>query len=141
FHVTGVQTCALPIYNGSFDNCGINSMGLSQYNFTTDNVGINMVTLTIMDQSGNVSNCDAMVTVTENSLGIPTVDEMDSIKLYPNPFNTTLMLELRNDTEYSIQLFDVNGRKVYEQTAQPTNNILEIKNLNIEQGHYFIKII
>ena len=53
--------------NGSSDACGIASISLSQTDFTTADIGPNSVTLTVTDNNGNVSTCDATVTVEDNS--------------------------------------------------------------------------
>ncbi|MGK0388893.1 MAG: hypothetical protein ACI94Y_001626, partial [Maribacter sp.] len=54
------------IDNGSIDNCGIASRVLSQTNFDCNDIGTNSVTLTITDNSGNISTCTATVTVQDN---------------------------------------------------------------------------
>ena len=51
------------INNGSSDNCGVASLSLSKYNFTCSDLGLNTVTLTVTDDNGNISTCDATVTV------------------------------------------------------------------------------
>jgi ACT domain-containing protein len=58
------------IDGGSTDNCGIASLTIDGGNTTQDfdcsNVGTNTVTLTVTDVNGNVSTCDATVTVEDN---------------------------------------------------------------------------
>ena len=62
--LTGLKTItAADINNGSFDNCGIASISASKTNFDCTNIGTNNVTLTITDIHGNVSTCNAIVTV------------------------------------------------------------------------------
>ncbi|MDC3253159.1 gliding motility-associated C-terminal domain-containing protein, partial [Crocinitomicaceae bacterium] len=51
--------------NGTSDNCGISSIALSQTDFNCDNVGDNAVTVTVTDNSGNVST--AIVNVFVNA--------------------------------------------------------------------------
>jgi hypothetical protein len=58
---------ASSINNGSSDNCGIASIVASQTSFTCANTGANTVTLTVTDNSGNVSTCSAVVTVVDNT--------------------------------------------------------------------------
>ena len=53
------------------DNCGIASLEIDNGNTTLDfddcsQVGTTTVTLTVNDLSGNVSTCDATVTVEDN---------------------------------------------------------------------------
>jgi hypothetical protein len=58
------------VNNGSFDNCGIASVELSKTNFTCEQVGDNTVTLTVTDNSGNVSSKTAIIKVEDKI--IPT---------------------------------------------------------------------
>ena len=48
---------------GSKDNCGIASMSISKSTFDCSDFGINYVTLTVTDNSGNVSSCSNQVVV------------------------------------------------------------------------------
>jgi len=57
---------AAQVNNGSFDNCGIASTVLSKTSFDCSNVGANTVTLTVTDVNGNVSTCNATITVQDN---------------------------------------------------------------------------
>jgi hypothetical protein len=51
------------VNNGSTDNCAIATMTVSPSTFNCSNVGNNQVTLTVTDNSGNVSSSTANVTV------------------------------------------------------------------------------
>ncbi|NVN93684.1 MAG: HYR domain-containing protein, partial [Bacteroidetes bacterium] len=82
---------AADINNSSSDNCAIATMIASKTNFDCTNVGSNTVTLTVTDVNGNVSNCDAIVTIEDippvaicknatvhlNSLGQATITTTD----------------------------------------------------------------
>jgi hypothetical protein len=57
---------AAQVNNGSTDNCAIQSVSVSPNTFTCANVGANTVTLTVTDVNGNVSSCNATVTVQDN---------------------------------------------------------------------------
>ncbi len=59
------------IDGGSGDNCAGFTLSASQTNFDCSMTGANTVTLTVTDASGNVSTCDATVTIEDNT--IPTV--------------------------------------------------------------------
>src|SRR5690606_14685015 len=54
---------ASDIDNGSYDNCSTITLTASQTTFTCANVGTNNVTLTVTDAAGNVTTCNAVVTV------------------------------------------------------------------------------
>ena len=57
---------ASDIDGGSTDPCGIASLAASLTAFDCTNVGPNTVTLTVTDNNGNISTCDAIVTVEDN---------------------------------------------------------------------------
>ncbi len=54
------------IDNGSSDACGIASVTVAPNSFTCGNIGANAVVLTVTDNNGNVSTCNATVTVEDN---------------------------------------------------------------------------
>lgn len=54
---------AAQVNNGSSDNCGIASTVLSQTTFSCANVGLNPITMTVTDNSGNISTCASIITV------------------------------------------------------------------------------
>ena len=55
------------IDKGSNDNCGIDSMWVSQDSFSCAGTGTHPVVLTVVDTSGNLDSCVAMVTVEDTS--------------------------------------------------------------------------
>jgi hypothetical protein len=55
---------ASDIGSGSSDFCGVSSLGLSKTDFGSSDVGANTVELTVSDNNGNESTCDATVTAT-----------------------------------------------------------------------------
>lgn len=70
------------IDNGSFDNCSIDTMMLDTFNFTCENIGANVVTLTVMDYSGN--DASAMDTVfVMDSIPPQLTVTTDTILLWP----------------------------------------------------------
>jgi len=63
--ITGLATVTpADIDNGSSDNCSMN-LSLSQTTFDCSTIGNNMVTLTVTDDAGNSSSCNANVLVTD----------------------------------------------------------------------------
>jgi subtilisin-like proprotein convertase family protein len=57
---------AAQVNNGSTDNCAIQSISVAPNSFSCTNLGANTVTLTVTDVNGNVSTCNATVTVQDN---------------------------------------------------------------------------
>ena len=64
------STTAAAVDAGSNDACGIQSTVLSQTAFGCSEVGANAVVLTVTDVNGNVSTCNATVTVEDNVLPV-----------------------------------------------------------------------
>jgi PKD repeat protein len=58
---------ATEVNDNSSDNCALQSITLSPNSFDCSNVGPNTVTLTVTDEGGNVSTCDATITVQEDT--------------------------------------------------------------------------
>jgi len=79
------------IDNGSYDNCGMASMELDIDSFDCSDVGENDVTLTVTDQSGNISSCTTVVTV-EDSLAPIVVAQNITVQLDVNG-NATIFPE------------------------------------------------
>ncbi|NRA52413.1 MAG: hypothetical protein HRU12_25070, partial [Phaeodactylibacter sp.] len=61
----GVLTPAA-VNNGSSDACGIDTVYLDQTTFGCGDIGIQTVILTIVDENGNSSTCNAEVTIEDN---------------------------------------------------------------------------
>jgi hypothetical protein len=69
-------TIANTIDNGSNDACGIASLSLSQVSFDCSEEGTNTVTLTVTDNNGNSSTCNATVTVEDNLAPTVVVNDL-----------------------------------------------------------------
>ena len=63
---------AADVDNGSTDNCGIASMAVNKTTFGCADIGNHIVTLTVVDKSGNTSSAIATVTVT-GSIPAPAI--------------------------------------------------------------------
>ncbi len=59
---------AAQLDGGSSDNCAVAGLSADQTSFSCSNLGANTVSLTVTDQSGNQSTCNAIVTVVDNIL-------------------------------------------------------------------------
>jgi hypothetical protein len=58
---------ASDVDGGSFDNCSRVTLAISNNRFTCANVGSNTVVLTVTDEAGNTSTCNATVIVVDNT--------------------------------------------------------------------------
>ena len=71
------------IDNGSTDNCQIVSRTLDRSSFDCNSVGPNPVKLTVVDASGNIDVCDAIVTVKDTIAPVAICQSVD-IQIGPN---------------------------------------------------------
>jgi len=60
-----------------------------------------------------------------------------SINIYPNPVNNVLHIEVENTNEVSIEMFDLQGRKISVEFLN--DNTINTTSLN--NGYYFIEIV
>ena len=67
------------INNGSTDNCAIDTIYLSKYTFTCADKGANVITMTVVDESGNVSTTTATVTIEDTT---PPVVQCKNLNVY-----------------------------------------------------------
>ena len=119
------------IDNGSSDNCGISNMEISQTQFTDEHIGDNVVTLTVTDNNGNTSTCDAIVTV-DAGLGVDNIS-LNTISLHPNPTSDIINIS-GNFSGLSFIVYDLLGKKIFKGN---TSRIIDTSKL--EKGIYLIE--
>jgi len=119
------------IDNGSSDNCGISDIQISQTQFTDEHVGENTISLTVTDNYGNISSCDAIVTV-EAGLGVDNIS-LNTIILHPNPTSDIINIS-GNFSGLSFIVYDLLGKKIFKGN---TSRIIDTSNL--DKGIYLIE--
>lgn len=92
-----------------------------------------MYKVLITDSNG----CSNVSTPYSSNVGINELYN-DEIKVYPNPAGTTLTIEL-NITAYNLNITDITGRVVYNQTSI-SNSSVHINCKPFHKGIYFIQI-
>ncbi len=106
------------IDNGSSDIClPLDTMFLSKYKFDCNDVGDNPVTLTVVDRSGQVDSCAAIVTV---------IDTIPPVVNCVAPFT----VQLDENAQYSLTVFDINADS-YDECGIDTM-YLDIYDLNCD---------
>ncbi|MGC9344225.1 MAG: HYR domain-containing protein, partial [Bacteroidales bacterium] len=111
------------IDGGSYDNCGMASITASKTNFNLTDIGDNTVTLTATDIYGNVSTCDATVTVNA-ALNIPPASaNVDRNDLCSGDGSIVL--------SYSGGLLTTGSSAEWYSDASFTNNVGSGNNLNL----------
>ena len=118
------------IDGGSTDQCSIQSVELSQYDFTEDDLGENIVIMTINDNSGNSSYCEALVTV---EAGLSLIDNLiQNLVIYPNP--TSDFIYLNTDFLMDFTVYSSIGQKISEGKTDRKINISEL-----QSGVYYFR--
>ncbi|MCC1484848.1 T9SS type A sorting domain-containing protein, partial [Winogradskyella immobilis] len=140
-----IDITASDIDGGSFDNCGTVTLSVSQTTFTIADLGNDViVTLTVMDESGNTATCNTTVTVEDTTLSTDD-KELDLFNISPNPFKDAITIKLPrkySGDEFNITIYDLNGRKVYNKVSIGNNGSINLNGLNnLEQALYLIRIL
>ena len=102
-----------------------------------------MVTFTVTDINGNVSMCNATVTVEDITLDIDD-DKIEIFSISPNPFRDNIVIKvpakLSGDT-FNIVIYDLNGRRVFNEVKGVNNNEINLNGLSrLEIAPYIIRI-
>ncbi len=122
--------------NGSWDNIGIVSKSLDITSFDCDDIGEVVVTLTVEDAAGNSASGTATVTVVQ-LVGID--DELtQQFRIYPNPANDYLRIDLAGQPSALMTIYDESGRAIIRENIISGENI-DISALNT--GVYLIQVI
>ncbi|ESU28973.1 M36 fungalysin family metalloprotease [Flavobacterium limnosediminis JC2902] len=75
------------------------------------------------------------------AMGVDDFNNQKSIRVYPNPTRGQLNIAISNYSgKLSIQVFDLNGRKVYNQEVNDFNAESAINLGNLQSGMYLIKV-
>ena len=98
---------------------------------TDEHVGDNVVTLTVTDNYGNTSTCDAIVTV-EAGLGVDNIS-LNTIRLHPNPTSDIINIS-GNFSGLSFIVYDLLGKKIFKGN---TSRIIDTSKL--DKGIYLIE--
>jgi len=118
---------ALPL-GGYFDGDGvdgnifypsISGVGIHQISYSFNNEGC----ISNEMQEITVENCSSLNELTHN------------IKIWPNPFEDEIHIELPNNTKYC--LIDIQGQMVAQGFSE-SSGIVELKLTNIDSGMYYI---
>ena len=72
------------------------------------------------------------------TLSLPT-DESNIIKIYPNPTSNWLNIHLATTTNTVITLFDINGKKVYNNNLNSSINAIDIS--HFDSGVYILNLL
>jgi len=123
--------------NGLLVGANSNSLG----NYTYQNVTLlssNVSSIQIVGKSGNGWGFDGVTISDPISSTISNLNFGEPVKIFPNPTNGVLNLELsKNDKISDIKVFDLLGKSIYKQENAVSNNI-ELDLSQYANGIYLI---
>jgi hypothetical protein len=64
--------------------------------------------------------------------------EDNQLVLYPNPSNGIFNIQLQQNEKFSVTIFDIQGRKIVEQSFNTNNAIMQLQNL--PKGFYQLQL-
>ena len=73
------------------------------------------------------------------SLSLNEVDS-ENVKVFPNPFNDEIIIELNDIENSEVQVLDLNARLIYN-TSFESEKFLKLNLANIQSGIYYLKVI
>jgi pimeloyl-ACP methyl ester carboxylesterase len=68
---------------------------------------------------------------------------ISALSVYPNPAKDFIQVTFENDAQAQVNLYDINGRVLYQQTVQETGQQqfqLDLNQLKLSQGTYFLEV-
>ena len=103
--------------------------------------GTYTITLTAMDEYGNIATCDFELTV-ESVLGIgDNHQNLGSISIYPNPAKNILNISNPQNMELErLEIYDLRGRLVKTEDLRGMGNVKPIDIQQLAAASYYVKI-
>ncbi len=95
--------------------------------------------------SGNGIDDDCNAGTPDGTLSIDDDFNMNNVLITPNPFNRNISIKLPlsyNNSEFTIKIYDLNGRLVLDKQYSSISGTINISSLNkLEQAPYLLKVI
>jgi hypothetical protein len=109
----------------------IDQLGCTDAPLQTENAYVQTSTLY------TVSACTVNVPFNDcTALDVEEFNGTEDLKIYPNPANSNVTIEVLNDEFQSVQITDMNGRKVYD--IQITGSFTNVDCSAMKPGIYFV---
>lgn len=113
-----------------------NSSKIINYHFVDEQPlsGTNYYRLRQVDKDGSFDFSD-VITITADELN---ASQTSTVKMYPNPVNDVLKIDLNEDTAHKISLYNAVGETILSETSN--NKHIEISLANLPGGVYFVSV-
>jgi hypothetical protein len=101
-------------------------------------IGEHLISVTVISENDCENYDEVLITVIEG-VGIST-NITDAIKLYPNPANKIVNIELDTIDDFvGIEVINIEGKIIYENNQY--TDVLELNIENWQEGLYFVRIV
>ena len=105
-------------------------------NMSYDVTDPGMYHVVTMDNNGCEASSD---TVEISTLGLTLVDKIDDFIVAPNPFNSTLSIQLTSDhLGAEIRLYSIDGKLIFKKPV--TDNFMDLQTDSVGAGIYFLSL-
>ncbi|MCX6350345.1 MAG: T9SS type A sorting domain-containing protein [Bacteroidetes bacterium] len=133
----------LTISNASY----INTMSMPlTYSHTFSSTGWKVITICIYDHCKNTTACGYLVVQVisckkSNTTGISETKEENGLKLFPNPVNTELNIEISEAVKNGkVTISDITGKVMKEETMEDGVKQLKVSTKDLISGMYILSI-
>lgn len=89
------------------------------------------------DYDGEVE--DYTINITDASVNVKNIEMQNNINIYPNPNKGQFVIDLNNEKQASIKIYDINGRTILDEQQVSTKKTYNLSEL--QSGIYVVKII
>lgn len=127
------------------DDCGVQNITLSQTYFDCDNLGDNVVTITVEDINGNISQENFIVTISDPNNLCQDLAIVDGGKinftLYPNPARGKVFVKPSANTSVRrITIYSLAGEQIHSQLYHSISAEYEVDLKRLDAGSYILEI-
>ncbi|SDH25567.1 endonuclease [Winogradskyella thalassocola] len=123
--------------NGTF--VGTIAYSATEQTITLPNINIENSVSIVIDGNSGITNRVVFDDLSYTCYSALNVEDFNvaSVKIHPNPVKNTLTVDLKSDVSTSIEIFDILGKRVLNETISKTSN-LNVQNL--KSGIYIVKV-
>ena len=122
------------------------SLPYGNYKLSYEKAGfelINSPTITLSDQNTNETGVQIIISNTDITININEKNGSEllkNIQIYPNPSNGVFNIENPDKEDYLFELINIEGKVIYKEQINASENIKQIDISNYSKGMYYIKI-
>ncbi|MDD2983892.1 MAG: T9SS type A sorting domain-containing protein [Crocinitomicaceae bacterium] len=118
--------------------------GIVTYVPNTGFFGNDTLTYSICNDANECDTAIVVITVTQNTLGLSSLNNTSTFWLYPNPSkgNATLIIDNQSDKTYLVELYDALGKQVQSNlfSLNAGKNEIILNGNELQKGMYLIHV-